>query len=83
MTKKQQENLIKRIAKEITNEFSGLKTKYEYDDIYNEWVIYSNKEIKDEYVDFLNEKRDEIENEGILVSIVYDLSEFRKELVEA
>ena len=84
MTRKQEENIIKKIAKEITKEFPELKTKYEYDDIEDEWCIYYDIRKKDrDFFEFIHEKREEIENEGILVSIVCMEHKFRKELVEA
>ena len=83
MTKKQEEIIIKRVAKEITKKYPELKTKYEYDKIDDEWIINLDKEIKDEYVDFFDEKREEMDDIGIGLSIVNDLTVFRKELVEA
>ena len=84
MTKKQEENIIKRIAKEITKEFPELKTKYVYDKLDNGWHIYYNKHKRDnDFLDFIHEKRDEIEEQGIEISIVYMAHKFRKELVEA
>ena len=84
MTKKQEENIIKRIAKEITKEFPELKTKYVYDKIDDGWHIYFDKNIdKNNFYDYLDEKTNEIEEQGIEISIVYMAHKFRKELVEA
>ena len=84
MTRKQEENLIKRVAKEITNEYPELKTKYIYDDIDSGWHIYYNIDIEGSgFLDFIDEKINEIEEKGIGISIVDMPSEFRKELVEA
>ena len=84
MTKKQEEIIIKRIAKEITKEHPEVKTKYEYKKNTNEWLIYYDKNIdEDDFIDFLDSKTEEIEEIGIEASIVYMAHKFRKELVEA